>query len=105
MDSVQLLVTAVVAVLTCGLLYRKLRTWIDEAAVVFSVPVPEQCESSWDGKVLDKPNVKVEYVMAQRRNGLLIAYSIGSWLNCDTMLLPGRWTIPWASQSCNSRWH
>ena len=34
--------------------------YIDEESPVFySVDVPEQCGTSWEGKVLDKPSIKV----------------------------------------------
>jgi len=30
-----------------------------EAAITFSVPVPEQCRAGWQGKQLDEPSIKV----------------------------------------------
>ena len=54
-DAAPLICVAVISWLAIKLFFRG----FTEAAITFSVPVPEQCRAGWQGKQLDEPSIKV----------------------------------------------
>ena len=41
-----------------------------ESPAEFSVPIPEQCSSQWNGRTLEKPEIKVHFNSIKTLNGI-----------------------------------
>lgn len=54
-DAALLVLLSVVTLFAVRLLFRG----ASEEAIIFSVPVPEQCRAGWQGKQLEEPSIKV----------------------------------------------
>lgn len=54
-DAILLLFVSAITLLALRLFFRG----ASEEAIIFSVPVPEQCRAGWHGKQLDEPSIKV----------------------------------------------